>query len=177
MEVILLSLEHMEAYLEHCAAHNAESGRDGDPYFGPYGKDDPYDIDVMRTRTHQRWTTALDESDWRRAWGVLDDHRIIASGEVTGRDLAADRHRVQLGMGVLHGYRHRGLGRRILTQIIAWCQAQPSIAWIDLGIIGDNPAAMALYRSMGFQEICVVPDRWRMDGHTFADTSMTLPVG
>lgn len=172
--VQLLGLADLEAYLRYADAHARESGRDGDPHFGPYGRDEPYGVDDMRLRSRERWSKALEVTGWRRAFGVYEGTDVIAAGDVTGADLPAGLHRVELGMGVLRPHRRRGLGRAVLGAIIDWCRAQPSIAWIDLGVIGDNPGAAALYRSMGFVETGHKQDRWRLDGGVAPELSMSL---
>jgi RimJ/RimL family protein N-acetyltransferase len=172
----MLTIADVEPFLAHCEASAAESGRDGDPYFGPYSRNDPFPIDDIRPLTHERWTKSLDQPGWRRAWGAFDGERIVASGNVAGGDIPADLHRVNLGMGVLRSYRRRGLGREILQEIVNWCKTEPAIHWLDLGVFANNLPAKALYGRFGFRVIGTTCERWFVDGHPIDEISMTLEV-
>ena len=54
MTIRALTLDDLEPYLVHLAAHGAESGRDGDVYFGPYGREHPLPVDEVRERVDAR---------------------------------------------------------------------------------------------------------------------------
>ncbi len=173
----LLTLDDLEQYLDLCAQTGAESGRDGDGYHGPYGRAEPFLVDSMRERTRERWSKSLDVPGWRRAWGAFADDVMIGCGDVAGGDIAADLHRVDLGIAVLRRHRRGGHGGRLLAEIIRWCRVQPSIAWLDLGVFADNTGAQALFDRAGFQRRGVSVDRWRVDGVRLDEIAMSLDVG
>ena len=64
----------------------------------------------------------------------------------------------------------------LIHAAIAWARSPPTIAWIDLGVFSDNPGAQALYVRHAFQIVGRTPDRFRVDGQSLDDTSMTLNV-
>jgi RimJ/RimL family protein N-acetyltransferase len=170
-------MDDLESYVSYSVAQSTESGRDGDVYFGPYSRDEPFPADVMRRRTRKRWATSLNAPGWRRAWGIFDGEQLVGSADVAGSELFTGLHRVMLGIAILRTHRGQGLGRRLLGEVIVWCGAQPSIDWLDLGVFADNLPAQALFRSVGFQEIGRTDDCWRIDGHRVDEISMTLWVG
>jgi len=172
-----LTLDDLEPYLVHCAALSAESGRNGDPYYGPYGHDEPLDPDGFRERTRERWSKTLDTPGWRRAWGLFVGERLVGSGDVAGGDLPAGLHRVTLGIGIQRSHRGRGRGRSLLEEIVAWCRAEPRLEWLDLGVFDKNVAAQGLFRQAGFSVIGQTNDRWRVDGQRIDEIAMTLRVG
>jgi len=172
-----LDLSNLEDYLVQCAASDAESGRGGDSYSGPYSSDEPYPVALVRERNRERWVRPLDEPSWRRAWGAFVGNRMVGSASLIGGDLAADLHRVDLGMGVLRDYRRQGFGQLLLATIIDWCRARPTIDWIDLGVFADNEPAKALYVKLGFEVVGSTRDRWRVDGTRIDEIHMVLPVG
>ena len=73
-------MDDIEAYLVHSAASSSESGRDGDVYFGPYRRDEPFVVEEARERTRQRWSKSITTTGWRRAWGAFEGDRCIGTG-------------------------------------------------------------------------------------------------
>ena len=95
---------------------------------------------------------------------------------LAGGMLRSELHRVSLGMGIKSSHRRRGGGSLLLESAIEWARNQPIIAWIDLGVFSDNPGAQALYARHGFEVLGRTPDRFRVDGHSLDDITMTLDV-
>jgi putative acetyltransferase len=60
-------------------------------------------------------------------------------------------HRGVLGMGLLQGYRHQGLGRKLLQAAIEHA-TNMGLEKIELQVYTENTGAIALYRKMGFVE-------------------------
>lgn len=59
-------------------------------------------------------------------------------------------HVARLGMGILKDYRGCGLGTKLLTACLARAKDTP-LEKIELQVFGDNTAAIALYKKLGFQ--------------------------
>jgi ribosomal protein S18 acetylase RimI-like enzyme len=78
-------------------------------------------------------------------------------------------------MGVERGWRGRGHGRALLAAAIAWARGA-ELAWIDLGVFAHNQRARALYAAVGFIEIGVTRDRFRVDGTAIDDIAMALAL-
>lgn len=81
-----------------------------------------------------------------------------------------------MGMSVLSSHRRMGGGSLLLSSAIAWARSEPIIDWIDLGVFSDNPGAQALYFRHGFHILGRTPDRFRVDGQSLDDISMTMNV-
>lgn len=64
----------------------------------------------------------------------------------------------------------------MLETAIVWARREPGIDWIDLNVFADNPVAQRLYRRFGFEVIGRTPDRFRVDGASLDDLTMTLSV-
>ena len=171
-----LVASEIPAYLMHMVAVDAGSGVDGAAHFHPYERSEPFDLEVGREREVVRWATAIDEVGWRRAWGLFDGDVIVGHLYLAGGMLRSELHRVNLGMGIVSSHHRRGGGSLLLEAAIAWAREEPRIDWIDLGVFSDNPGAEALYARHGFQPIGRTTDRFRVDGRSLDDISMTLPV-
>ena len=75
------------------------------------------------------------------------------------------QHSGVLGMGVLAGYRGKGVGRRLLDTTIAAAR-DIGISRIELEVFASNAVALDLYRKSGFVEEGVKRAARIMDGNT-----------
>lgn len=176
MSVRALVSADVDRYVEFVRAVDAESGVDGNGHSHPYSKSEPRDAATARDREITRWSTAISEPSWRRAWGLFDGNDLVGQIYLAGGVLRSELHRVRLGMGVARSHRGQGGGTLLLQAASAWAREQPQIDWIDLGVFSDNPRAQALYARHGFQVVGRTHDRFRVDGESLDDISMTLNV-
>lgn len=104
---------------------------------------------------------------------ALDGERVVGWADIFPGWAHAVRHCGSLGMGVLAGYRGRGLGRRLLAACIdkAWRQG---LTRIELEARADNHAAIALYTQMGFRHEALKSDALCFDGVLFDAVQMRL---
>lgn len=61
------------------------------------------------------------------------------------------RHRAEFGVSVLKDFWGLGIGRALTESCIA-CAKEAGYAQLELGVVADNQAALALYESLGFTE-------------------------
>jgi ribosomal protein S18 acetylase RimI-like enzyme len=165
----------LPALVAHIARHSRESGRDGDPVFRPRSSTLPIDDAATIERHRIGWAQPLDEPYWLRTWGARLDGEIRGHLDLHGGRLPSESHRAMLGMGVERGARGRGLGRALLAAAIAWARSA-ELAWLDLGVFAHNERARELYRSVGFVEVGVTRDRYRVDGAAIDDVAMVLAL-
>jgi RimJ/RimL family protein N-acetyltransferase len=156
--------------------YDASSGVDGAGHSHAYSQSEPLDIEAGRDREVTRWSTEIDDPAWRRAWGLFDQGELVGHLHLAGGMLRSELHRVDMGIGVRRSHRRQGGGTLLLETGIEWARKQPTIDWIDLGVFSDNPGAQALYARHGFQILGRTPDRFRVDGQSLDDISMTLNV-
>ncbi len=176
MRVRVLGAGAVDVYLRLVGEVEAGSGTDGEGHSHPYSASEPFDPKAGRDRELTRWSTPMDATGWRRAWGLFDREELVGYLHLGGGALRSELHRVEMGMGIVRSHRRRGGGGLLLGAAIAWARRQASIDWIDLGVFSDNPGAQALYVRHGFQVIGRTSDRFRVDGQSLDDTSMTLNV-
>ena len=172
-----LVVSDVEIYLRHVIAVDAGSGVDGEAHSHAYSRDEPFDMEDGQHRETRRWSAAITQVGWRRAWGLFDDDELIGHAYLAGGMLASELHRAHLGIGIVGPHRRQGGGAVLLGTAIAWACAQTGIAWVDLGVFSDNAPARALYRKHGFRDLGVTADRFRVDGVSLDEVWMTLNVG
>lgn len=156
----------LEPFVRFLIEHTAESGRDGSPHFCPSRR---MSRNELRDATVARWSRALDEPLWGRAWLLWSGERVIGHLELRGGRIPAELHRATLGMGLLRSFTGRGHGRRLMEIALPWARDVAGLGWIDLGVFSDNLPARKLYQRMGFVEQGVKPDAFRLEGGVVID--------
>ena len=171
-----LGLDDVVAYIDVDRRGGEDSGQDGRPHSHAYPRNYPHGGEERIERERQRWQLPLEEEGWRRAWGCFHEGQLVGSLYLAGGSHPSELHRAHLGMGFLPAFRGKGGGTRLLEVAIEWARGQETLAWIDLGVFGDNPRAEALYRRFGFVERGRTPDRFRVDGVIVDNISLSLFV-
>ncbi len=172
----LLGEPDLEALVGHLCRHARESGKGGAPIFSPHTPGKVPDRDRLRARRRAGWLLAPTEVGWERTWGRVGGGNIVAHAELHGGKLPTELHRATLGMGIEAGHRGRGIGTDLLRAVLDWARAQPSLAWVDLGVFAENAPALALYRKLGFREVGRVTDRFRIGPNSVDDVMMTVAL-
>lgn len=81
---------------------------------------------------------------------ALDDETVVGWIDVNPSGLPVSQHVGSLGMGILKGYRGRGLGRQLMQTALDAAKAK-GLKRVELEVFRHNTAAIALYETMGFQ--------------------------
>lgn len=173
--IVPLADVDLAALIAHIDRHGSESGRDGDVIFRPRSSGAPIDELATIERHQIGWAQPLDEPYWLRTWGLVIDGELRGHLDLHGGRLPSEAHRAMLGMGIERGWRSQGHGRALLAVAIAWARSA-ELAWLDLGVFAHNQRARALYAAVGFVEVGVTRDRYRVDGTTIDDVAMVLAL-
>jgi ribosomal protein S18 acetylase RimI-like enzyme len=118
---------------------------------------------------------AVGAKGWRRAWVARS-----AAGRIVGHiDLRAHPesftgHRCLLGMGVDRSCRRAGLGAALIAHARAWAADVTGLEWMDLQVMSQNHAALALYRRAGFEKVGEIDEMFNIDGKAFSYTTMSM---
>ncbi len=86
-------------------------------------------------------------------------------------------HIVRLTMVVHPGFARRGIGRALLSHLIAWARATDGVDQIELNVRAINTAAIGLYRACGFEEEGRLRRRLRTAAGDLDDVLMGLWTG
>jgi RimJ/RimL family protein N-acetyltransferase len=78
-------------------------------------------------------------------------------------------HVVQLDLCVHPGHTGKGYGRLLLKALIDWATHHPHTRKIELNVRSVNTRALALYRSLGFQEEGRLLQRVRLEQGVYCD--------
>jgi len=87
------------------------------------------------------------------------------------------RHAGEFGMSVRRDWWRRGIGGVLLDVLLAWSASGGLIGRVNLRVRTDNEAAVALYRSRGFEIEGTMRDQFRIEGESFDLHVMGRSVG
>jgi len=170
--ITLLGAEHTPLLRGHFAYLREESGRDGLHFmpFAPGSEEGPRGPDPLR------FSLPVTECGWARCFGLWSEKgaRIIGHVDLKGGSIATEMHRCELGIGIEAQWCGQGFGERLMRTAIDFAAAQPTLEWIDLNVFAGNHRARRLYQRMGFEEIGLVRDRFRIAGAVIDDVKMAL---
>ena len=87
------------------------------------------------------------------------------------------RHRAGVrGMYVAPEARGRGVGRALVSALIAHARTLDRVERLTLGVESGNEAARALYHAFGFVTYGVEPEAYKLDGRDWDSEMMTLDL-
>lgn len=80
------------------------------------------------------------------------DGEILGMLNCAGSTRRALRHSCELGLSVALGHRDLGVGKDLLTAMVAWARGTGLVTRIELKVYARNERAIHLYRKFGFEE-------------------------
>ena len=154
--------------------HRLDNGTEEAGYFLPLSQSEsclPYDKEES---FRAGLTIPAGAPNWRRAWVARATHRqIVGHIDLRSHPSRFAGHRCLLGMGVHRHHRRLGLGAALLSHATDWALANTGLEWLDLEVLSTNEPALRLYRRAGFAKVSEVAEMFRLDGRSFAFTTMT----
>lgn len=170
----LLKAEFTE-FIAYLNDHLSDNGSAETGYFQPLPRSQSvFPID-REAAFHNGFDATIGEKGWRRSWVARAvDQRIIGHVDLRAHPDSYTEHRCLLGMGVDRGHRSAGLGFALIEHAHHWAATVAQLDWIDLQVISENKAALALYQRAGFISAGEITDMFRIDGETFSYTTMSM---
>jgi len=84
---------------------------------------------------------------------AVAEGRIVGSAGLHMASTGLGRSHVRmLGIGIAPGFQGRGVGRMLIERLLDWADNWAGVLRVELMVHADNDRAMALYRSMGFED-------------------------
>ncbi|WP_414054858.1 N-acetyltransferase family protein [Macrococcus equi] len=79
------------------------------------------------------------------------------------------QHSRSIAMGLSKKFRGKGIGKKLLTEIIEWAKSNQSIEKLNLGVLSVNKVAINMYRSLGFEDEGILEKEYKMEYGTYVD--------
>jgi ribosomal protein S18 acetylase RimI-like enzyme len=107
-----------------------------------------------------------------------DGGRLVGHALLERHALAVISHVAALSLAVHEGSQRRGIGRKLMNELLRWARASPDVEKIELHVRSGNHGALALYQSLGFAEEGRKTRRLKLGpGDYLDDVYMALWVG
>jgi RimJ/RimL family protein N-acetyltransferase len=88
----------------------------------------------------------------RGVFGAFDGDTLVGLVALAREDKLKLRHKGMIfGVYVTPEARGKGIGRKLLAQALALAKSVPGLLQVNLSVNANNPAAISLYESLGFQ--------------------------
>lgn len=177
MTIAELTKERLDGFFQYLDRHVSENGLNGTDLFLPLTLQQSVLSSELRSKFEAGLSKAFGESGWRRTWLAIDEENtIIGHADIRANPQLNAGHRVVLGMGVDREHRRQKVGLGLLLNLIDHCRKDPRIGWIDLDVVSINTKAKTLYDKLGFVQVGLVEDMFRIDHVSYSYVSMALNV-
>jgi RimJ/RimL family protein N-acetyltransferase len=103
---------------------------------------------------------------------VQDNVNVVGFATLARGRLEKDRHRADLGIGILKEFRGIGIGTAMMNYMIEWAEKQEGLEKISLTVFSTNKAATNLYRKFGFKMEGVSKRQYKIEGKYVDDLIM-----
>lgn len=169
--------DEFDEFIAYLNDHLSDNGGADTGYFQPLPRSGSCFPADRAAAFREGMGAAVGTDGWRRAWVARSaDRRIVGHIDLRAHPERFAQHRCLLGMGVGRHHRRAGLGGALIALARQWAAGVGKFDWIDLQVISDNRAAVGLYQRAGFIKAGETPDMFRIDGKSFAYTTMSLPL-
>lgn len=79
-----------------------------------------------------------------------DDGKLVGFLSAEGSNFRRIRHTVYIVVGILQAYTGRGIGTQLFIELERWAR-QKQMTRLELTVMVNNPAGIALYKKRGFE--------------------------
>ncbi len=99
-----------------------------------------------------KWMGRILENDREMIFVAETDDTVVGWLVFQSSDRQRLAHTGSFGMMIHRDFRGKGIGKMLLSELLAWANAHPQIEKVCLGVFSSNHDAIALYKQMGFIE-------------------------
>ncbi|MDH5163496.1 GNAT family N-acetyltransferase [Heyndrickxia oleronia] len=128
--------------------------------------------------TPEEFTLTIErQRDWIKEQSKLGNYMLVAeyNGKIIGF-LNASRsqrkrvsHNCMFGISIQKDYWNKGIGRKMIMNMLQWAESHPQIEKVLLEVFAHNERAIHLYQSLGFIEEGRKKKHIKFDDGTYVD--------
>jgi L-amino acid N-acyltransferase YncA len=126
-----------------------------------------WDADISEAAARDRWFRWDADPRGHTVVAVADDGTVIGTAETGRNHQGAASHIAGASFMVSPDHPRRGIGRALGEHVLARARADGYRAMQFNAVVETNTAAVALWRSLGFEVLATVPDGFRHPVHGY----------
>lgn len=100
---------------------------------------------------------------------ALHEEEIVGLISFEGNNKKLLNHHGTFGVNVRDQWQGNGVGEVLVQTLLTWCEENPEIEKVCLGVLGTNNAAIQLYKKLGFREEGRKVNQIKFKDGTYAD--------
>lgn len=175
-KIQMLSDNLLHAYVDYLHAHMSESGLNGNLVYTPFPLHFEHPKEMMIKNIGENIKKTFTTPRWERTFICLENDQIIAHAALKGHYLDAALHRCEVGLGMNKNVQGQRLGTRLMEHAISWLKNESPIEYLDLHVFSHNHTAMKLYQRLGFTQLGLLNDMFRINDQSINDIIMSLKL-
>ncbi len=105
------------------------------------------------------------------------DGKIIATANYSSYEKKRLSHRGEIGLCVLKKYWNKGIGTKLLKEILVFAKESAKSEIISLEVRSDNVSAIHLYKKFGFKKVGTFKGYFKIDNEYIDFDIMQLNIG
>ncbi|SEQ28984.1 Protein N-acetyltransferase, RimJ/RimL family [Virgibacillus subterraneus] len=78
------------------------------------------------------------------------DNELVGYLIVIGGNAQRNKHSAYIVIGILKGYRGKGIGKQLINKLEQWAVNQ-NVSRLELTVVTKNEGALSLYKNLGFE--------------------------
>lgn len=126
-------------------------------------------------RPDDEWKTHLIATEDNAVFGAFYHNRLVGIAGVRRSETRKYRHKAYLwGVYVDPDSRGTGVGKTLLSEAIGFARNMRGVTQLNLTVTADNPVAIRVYESLGFDAFGREPDSLCADGTLHDELHMSL---
>lgn len=134
-------------------------------------------VEEEAQRTLKAFSERLVETNDRCLVGAFEEDTLVGSVRLSRYDGSNEGHRAYVaGLYVMPERRKLGYGRALLTQVVARAKRDGGLRRLNLTVVAEQKAAIALYASLGFVSYGIEKEAFQARGLFFDEILMTLDL-
>ncbi|MCR1899915.1 GNAT family N-acetyltransferase [Irregularibacter muris] len=104
------------------------------------------------------------------------DGKIVGNLNFSGGLRPRMAHTGEFGLSVLQEYWGKGIGTKLIKNLIQWCKKSETIRKINLKVRNDNHLAIHLYKKLGFKQEGIITRDFLVDNRFYDSIFMGLTI-
>ena len=117
-----------------------------------------------------KWIDSFQKSDTKFALVAIHENEVVGLLDFSTIRRERLSHIGDFGVSVLPGFQKNGIARTMIQMLLDWALKNPKVEKVNLKVSSNNPKAVRLYESLGFEKEGQMKNEIKLEDGTYVDT-------